>query len=217
MFTRARPRTDSDIPYDLLMKIQAGTMAYVYKGLPTLKNPFDLALYPLLFQRLRPRSVIEIGANAGGGAVWMADMLAMLEADAHVHSMDIKPVEGVVHERVTFYTGDAREPAATFAAAFVANLPRPLLVVEDADHHYLTTSAVLAHFAPLLHKGEYIIIEDGILGDMRVAADYGGGPKRAIDEFLAAHRRSFAIDRFYCDYFGRNVTWNIDGYLRKVA
>jgi len=214
---RSATTADSDIPYDLLMKIQAGTMAYVYKGLPTLKNPFDLALYPLLFARLRPRSIIEIGANAGGGAVWMADQLAMLGIDAHVHSLDINPVTGVAHDRVTFHVGDGRQPAVSFPADFVARLPRPLVVIDDADHHYLTTRAVLAHFAPLLHRGEFILVEDGILGDMRVAADYGGGPKRAIDEFLAASRGSFETDRFYCDYFGRNVTWNVDGYLRKVA
>jgi len=209
--------TDSDIPYDLLMKIQNGTMAYQYKGIPTLKNPFDLALYPLLFQQLRPRSVIEIGSNAGGGAVWMADQLAMIGVDAQIHSMDINPVKGVAHQRVTFHLGDGRNPAAICSAEFVGSLPRPLLVVEDADHNYVTTKAVLDHFAPFLEIGEYILVEDGIVGDMRVAANYDGGPTRAIDEFLATHKGSFEIDRFYCDYFGRNVTWNVNGYLRKAG
>lgn len=208
---------DTAIPYDLLMQIQRGTMAYEYKGIATLKNPFDLALYPLLFQRTRPRSVIEIGSNAGGGAVWMADQLAMIGVDAHVYSLDIAPVTGVSHDRVTFLTGDGRNPGGTFPAAFVASLPRPLLVIEDADHHYVTTRAVMAHFAPLMRVGEYLLIEDGILGDMRVADSYGGGPKKAIDEFLAEHRHDWEIDRGYCDYFGRNVTWNVDGYLRKTA
>ena len=34
-----------------LMTIQRGTMAYRYRGLPLLKNPFDLALYPLLIEQ----------------------------------------------------------------------------------------------------------------------------------------------------------------------
>lgn len=210
-------KADTAIPYDLLMQIQLGTMSYEYKGIPTLKNPFDLALYPLLFQRAKPRSVIEIGSNAGGGAVWMADQLAIHGLDAHVYSMDIVPVKGVEHSKVTFLTGDGRNPAARFPAEFVASLPRPLLVIEDADHHYITTRAVMEHFAPLMHVGEYLLIEDGILGDMKVADSYGGGPKKAIDEFLTEHRHDWEIDRAYCDYFGRNVTWNVDGYLRKTA
>ena len=208
---------DTAIPYDLLMHIQLGTMAYEYKGIPTLKNPFDLALYPLLFQREKPRSVIEIGSNAGGGAVWMADQLAMIGVDAHVYSMDITPVRGVAHPKVTFLTGDGRDPGVMFPAAFVAALPRPLLVIEDADHQYITTKAVMGHFAPLMRKGEYLLVEDGILGDMRVAESYGGGPKKAINEFMAANGGAWEVDRRYCDYFGRNVTWNVDGYLRKTA
>ena len=190
---------DTAIPYDLLMQIQLGTMAYEYKGIPTLKNPFDLALYPLLFQRVRPRSVIEIGSNAGGGAVWMADQLTTIGVDTHVYSMDIAPVKGVSHPHVTFLTGDGRNPDVMFPAEFVASLPRPLLVIEDADHHFMTTSAVMAHFAPLMDKGEYMLVEDGILGDMGVADSYGGGPKKAIDEFMAQHRASWEIDRAYCD------------------
>ena len=31
----------TDLPYELLMKIQQGTMAYRYRGVPLLKNPFD--------------------------------------------------------------------------------------------------------------------------------------------------------------------------------
>ena len=63
----------SDLPYELLMKIQQGTMAYRHRGVPLLKNPFDLALYPLLLERARPRTLIEIGSYSGGSALWFAD------------------------------------------------------------------------------------------------------------------------------------------------
>ena len=67
-----------------------------------------------------------------------------------------------------------------------------------------------------MRAGESIVIEDGILTDMRVADQYGGGPLHAIHEFLAKHRGAYEIDRALCDTFGRNVTWNVDGYLRRV-
>ena len=91
-------------------------------------------------------------------------------------------------------------------------------MIDDADHrHYETTLAVLRFFDPLMAAGEYIVIEDGILTDMRVAGDYGGGPALAIHDFLAGAGGRYEIDRTYCDYFGRNVTWNVDGYLRRAA
>jgi cephalosporin hydroxylase len=44
----------------------AHSSRYTYRGVPMLKNPFDLALYLLLLWRLKPRTVIEIGSKSGG-------------------------------------------------------------------------------------------------------------------------------------------------------
>src|SRR5258708_34070910 len=52
---------------------------------------------------------------------------------------------------------------------------------------------------------------------MRVAGLYEGGPLRAIHDFLARTGGRYEGDRGLCDYFGRNVTWNVDGYLRRVG
>ena len=74
----------TDLPYELLMKIQQGAMAYRYRGVPLLKNPFDLALYPMLLDRVRPRTIIEIGSYAGGSAMWLADQAALIGLDLRV-------------------------------------------------------------------------------------------------------------------------------------
>ncbi len=69
---------------------------------------------------------------------------------------------------------------------------------------------------PSTFAGEYIVIEDGILSDMRVAALYDGGPLLAIEQFLERNGGRYEVDRNYCDYFGSNVTWNVNGYLRRL-
>ena len=208
----------SAIPYDLLMTIQQGTMAWRHRGLPTLKNPFDLALYPLLLAELRPRTLIEIGSHAGGSALWFADTASALGVEIVVHSVDIVVPTAVADPRVTFHAGDARNLGACLSAELLASLPKPWLVVEDADHHYRTTLAALRFFDPWVVPGDYVVVEDGILSDMRVADAYGGGPARAVADFLAGGGRGrYEVDRRYCDYFGRNVTWNVDGWLRRVA
>ena len=200
----------SEIPYDLLMKIQQGTMAYRYRGVSLLKNPFDLAIYPLLLDRVKPRTLIEIGSHEGGSALWFAD-----RTNARVVSIDLV-APSVSHPSVTFIQGDARDLGNVLTPSFMSAIERPLLVVEDANHFADTTAAVLEFFDRWLQSGEYIVIEDGILSDMRVAEQYGGGPLRAIHEFMARRRGAYEIDRTLCDYFGRNVTWNVDGYLRRV-
>src|ERR1700753_4277048 len=99
------PEPRSAIPYDLLMAIQQGTMAYRYKGRPLLKNPFDLALYPLLLADAGPRTLIEIGSCQGGSAVWFADQAALLGWELQVHSVDVAPPAGVDDPRVHFHRG----------------------------------------------------------------------------------------------------------------
>jgi cephalosporin hydroxylase len=206
----------SAIDYDLLMGIQQGTMAYRYRGIPLLKNPFDLALYPLLLDLARPRTLIEIGSYQGGSALWFSDQGRALGLELAVVSVDREVPQNVAAPNITFIEGDADALRDALSPTFMASLARPLLVVEDSSHLAGTTAAVLDFFDAWLKSGEYIVIEDGILTDMRVAAQYDGGPLRAIEAFLQRKPGRYAIDRDFCDYFGRNVTWNVNGYLRRL-
>lgn len=88
-----RPDARCDIDYDLLMKIQRGALAYTYRGVPLLKDPFDLALYPMLLGRERPRTLIEIGTHMGGSALWFADQGALLGLELKVLSVDLEVPE----------------------------------------------------------------------------------------------------------------------------
>jgi hypothetical protein len=90
-------------------------------------------------------------------------------------------------------------------------LPRPLLVIEDADHRYLTTLGVLNFMDGHLRGGEYVLVEDGICDSFGNEGRYDGGPNRAIAGFLDG-RTDYEVDRHYCDFFGHNVTWNTNGY-----
>lgn len=201
--------------YDQIMAVQMGTMAGEYRGVPMLKNPFDLALYTRLIGQLRPATIIEIGSHRGGSAIWFADQMRCHGIDGSVHSIDIARVGDVRDPMVTFHGGDAC--ALGPLHDLLAALPRPWLVVEDADHMAITTRAVLDFFHPMLAIGDWLVVEDGILTAMGVAADYGGGPLCAIDGFLAENGAHYQLRRDYCDWFGRNVTWNVDGWLERVA
>ena len=205
----------SDIDYDLLMKIQQGAMAYRYRGVALQKNPFDLAIYLLLLDRVRPRTLIEIGSKEGGSAIWFADQARLLGLSLEVLSIDLEVPAIAAGPNVKFLRGDARELGKVLTPALMNALARPLMVVEDSSHLAGTTWAVLQFFDPWLNSGEYIVIEDGILSDMRVGDLYDGGPLRAIEAFLERVDGRYEVDRGLCDYFGRNVTWNVDGYLRR--
>jgi hypothetical protein len=52
----------------LHISIMRGQLGYMYRGMRCVRNPFDLALYLLILQELKPRTVIEIGSKEGGHA-----------------------------------------------------------------------------------------------------------------------------------------------------
>jgi cephalosporin hydroxylase len=206
------------LPRSSLESIQAGTIAYTYRGVPTYKNPFDLALYQMLLWRLRPRTVFEVGSRDGGSALWFADVLKSFEVDAVIHSVDIHSARSVGRADVVFHQGDGRALGPVFPPPMMAALPRPFLVVEDADHSRDTTLAVLNFFDPWMQPGEYLIVEDGIVDDLfdeTLVATLDGGPRRGIADFLDVRGDDYDIDVGLCDHFGQNVTWNTNGYLRR--
>lgn len=164
------------LPRPALDHIQAGTLNYRYKGIPTLKNPFDLALYPLLLWQLQPKTLIEIGSRFGGSAVWFADQIRSLELSCSVHSFDIKPVTEITYPNVTFYQADAQHLSASISADFLQSLPHPWLVIEDSAHTFEVTRAVMDFFHPSLAPGDYLVIEDGIVSDLGIADQFQEGP-----------------------------------------
>ncbi len=208
---------NTTLPRETMLSIQNASMNYSYRGVPMIKNPFDLALYPLLIWNLKPRTIIEIGSKDGGSALWFGDMLNNFGIDSHIYSIDIVKVTSVQHPRVTFLEGDGRTLEKTLTSSFLSALPRPLLVIEDADHAYQTSKCILDFFHPYLHQGEYIVIEDGIISDLIQDTSYNNGPHRALKEFLSKHASEYEIDGSYCDYFGYNLTWCTNGFLKKIA
>lgn len=68
----------------------------------------------------------------------------------------------------------------------------------------------------LLTSGDYVVVEDGVLTHLGLADQYAGGPLIAIRQFLDETGGRYEIDRGRCDAFGRNATWNPEGYLRCV-
>lgn len=208
-------RKDTSLPNGLLESIQAGSLRYHYKGIPTYKNPFDLALYAMLLWQIRPRTIIEIGTASGGSATWLADHVELFKIDGTIHTLDFVAVDVPAHPRLILHHGDVRKIQQIFPVQWIDDIARPLLVIDDGDHSYANVLLVLEHFGPLMRSGEYILVEDGIVSDLGFGPRLAGGPLRAIHEYLS-RGAPFEIDRTYCDYFGDNVTWNPDGYLRRI-
>ena len=208
---------DSAIPRSLLESIQSGVLKNTYRGIPFLKDPFDICLYMQLISRLKPRTVIEIGSAFGGSALWFADMLMTHGLAGRVVTVDINPQINFSDDRIVVKQGDARSLDEVFSGDFIDSLQHPWLVVEDGPHLFETTFAVLEYFDRKLVPGDYIVVEDGVVSYLsgKRYRQFNDGPSIAVKKFLEVNGDRYTIDTELCDYFGYNVTYNPNGWLRR--
>jgi len=203
------------VPLALLESIQNGSLAYRYRGLPLEKNPFDLALYAMLIGSVRPSTIVEIGSRYGGSAVWFADQALLNGIEAEVFSFDVRQENQSAQPNIHFLEADIYDLSNSELPKIMARAKRPILISEDGPHTFRGSLSALRFFDSFLTPGDYIVIEDGNLANLGYWG-FGGGPTKAIQEFLTETTNEYLIDRDYSDFFGKNVTWNINGWLRRL-
>ncbi|WP_162944939.1 CmcI family methyltransferase [Flavisolibacter nicotianae] len=194
-----------------LTGVYKGHYNITYKGVPCLKCPFDYVLYQMIIQEVKPDLIVEIGANHGGSAYYMADLLNAI-GHGQIHSIDIAdrvPDEVKKHPRIKFFFDGWEKYDLSQIKG------ERILVIEDASHHYDNTLAAINHFAPVVTKDSYLIVEDGIIDRLGLTENFNGGPVRAIKEFLPVHPE-FVLDLKWHNFFGEGATFNTMGYLKRV-
>ncbi|MCE8008761.1 CmcI family methyltransferase [Aestuariivita sp.] len=203
-------------PAPMLDAYQAGVMRYTYKGIRCLKSPLDIAIYMRVLWDLKPRLIVEIGSHSGGSALLFADLADMMGLDTRIVSVDLATPEGVTHPRVQFVEGNVLDLEPVFETHALFGIPHPWFVTEDSAHSYDGCLRALCFFDRHMRPGDILAMEDGVLDELGLSAQYQGGPNRAIQDFFATTPGQFEIALEYCDMFGQNATYNPNGYLKKL-
>jgi len=195
-----------------LKTIYNGHYNVTYRGIPMLKNPFDYVLYQMLINDIKPDLIIEIGSYNGASALYYSDILDLI-GNGIIHSIDI---EDHVHllakqkSNIKFFTTGYQNYDINYAKEF-----NKILVIADGSHKYDDVLGALNKFAPIVSLNSYFVIEDGIINALKMQKNFNGGPLKAINKFLI-ESNNFIIDRKYCDFFGKNATFNVDGFLKRI-
>lgn len=196
--------------HDVLYASNAWTEA-TWLGAQALKNPLDLWVYQEIMAETRPELVVETGTYRGGSALFLASMCDLL-GQGEVVSIDIEPMRDDYpqHPRITYLAGRSSTDPEVVAEVRARADGRPTLVVLDSNHSQAHVEAELAAYAPLVHVGGYVIVEDSNIG--RIREDLMPGPLQAIEVFLAG-TDEFEVDREREKFL---ITFNPSGYLRRV-
>ena len=182
-----------------------------YRGIPLRKCPFDYIIYQMIISELQPDLIIEIGSDQGGSALYMADILEFNNKGI-VHAIDIKNNENKFvneNKRIKWFS-KGWENYEVDKTKY-----NNILIIEDSTHYSHDTLAILKKFNEYVTINSYFIIEDGIVDELKMSKAFYGGPLKAIKEFIKLND-DFIVDRKWCDFFGVNATFNVNGYLKKI-
>jgi cephalosporin hydroxylase len=168
-------------------------------------------MYQMIVWEVKPDLIIEIGTFKGGGTLYLADLLDII-GKGEIHSIDInnksdKKIKK--HPRIKLFYKGWENYNIKLTKKF-----KKILVIDDGAHTYEQVRDAMFKFSPLVTKGSYFIVEDGVLTELKTPIKFHGGPARAIKEFLKINKK-FTIDRKWTDMFGHNATFNVDGYLKR--
>lgn len=196
-----------------LRGLNIGHHQVTYKGVKAIRCPFDYVIYQMLIGEVRPDLIIEIGSHEGGGAMYMSDLMRAYGIDGEIHTIDImenarKNLES--YSNVKFFGSGAESYDLQLTTRF-----KKIMVIEDAAHTYECSINAIRKFAPVVSVDSYLVVEDGIINELGLEKEYNGGPIKAIRDFLSENS-NFKVDRKWCDFFGKNATFNVNGYLKRI-
>jgi cephalosporin hydroxylase len=200
----------------------------VYAGVRIQKMPEDLRVYEHLLWISRADTVIELGTNHGGSALWFRDRLNTLAttygriAEPAVISIDVDHTKarraiGVDQPGITLLTADLADEDLLDRVRALLKPDARCLVVEDTLHAYETTRAALDGFARFVPLNGFFVVEDGIVDvpGLRPDKDLPRGVLPAVNDFLATDQgRAFRVRR---DLERYGLTCFPGGYLERVS
>lgn len=184
-----------------------------YAGVRLSKLPEDLRVYEHLLWKARPDTVIEIGTQEGGSALWLRDRLRALRSYRRINNrprvITIDVDQSLSRARLTaadpdhageidLIEADITDPRLPARVEAMLSADARCLVIEDSAHVFATTAAALRGFSRFVPPGGFIVVEDGCVDIelMRLRPDWPRGVLPAIQEWLATPQgREFEVRR----------------------
>lgn len=196
-----------------LKTIEHGHHNMTYRGVKCLKCPFDYVTYQMIINEIKPDLIIEIGTYIGGNALYIADLLE-INKKGIIHTIDIENLvdSDLVndHPRIKRFLGGYENYDINIVKDF-----KTILVIDDGSHQYYDVKMAFEKFKHVVSLNSYYIIEDGSLNELGYEEDHNGGPLKSIKEIME-NNNQYEIDRRWCDFFGKNATFNTNGFLKKI-
>jgi len=222
---------ESTIDLSMMARLMVGKYRNTWRGHVLLKDAVSLHHYQVLMEKLRPKTIIELGTAGGGGAVWFATQAQALGLDdCAVVTLDIQDSITDACKSdfgklgVKFMQMDLYDSAGVQRA--IADLPHPWLVSEDC---HVDANVVMQALDDEMIKGDYIVYEDTHLCtpdkswmdaedmDNYEYGKFAGQKLDRVEEAMSERAAAWAIDASIQDLYGYNGSTFVNSLFTKTC
>jgi cephalosporin hydroxylase len=178
---------------------------FKWRGLTLMKDPMTTTIYQQLIQDIKPKTIIEFGSFEGGSAQWMSDLNKSIENDCTIYTFDIDISQIRCYNKdivVTQLDVNHIRQYVNDNMDMLKQLPRPVVVIEDC---HVNVTEICTEVDKFLKVGDYLIVEDTV--------DYK--KYNELSSFMLS-TNNYEVDRYYCDFWGFNNSWNMNSFLKKI-
>jgi cephalosporin hydroxylase len=186
-------------------------------GIETLQNPMDVWITMEIIWKVKPDFIVEAGAFRGGSALLWATILEQVNPEGRVITIDIEDrtrfaaKHDIWKRKIQFLLGSSTDPKIVSQVTKQVK-GKKVLVILDSLHTKDHVLDELHAYGPLVNKGSYVIVQDGMVNGHPIRPDWGPGPYEAVEAFdLEAN--GFVIDKSKERLI---LTYNPNGFLKKV-
>lgn len=198
-------------------KIGFSSNPVYWLGIPSVQNPADNWMMQEIIYEVNPDVIIETGTYKGGTTLFYAAVLAHVNPEGKIITVDIADYSGQAserslwQERVEKIMGSSIDPELVRSIAGKVK-GKKVLVTLDSDHSKEHVLRELELYAPLVSPGSYLVVQDTVYGGNPVNSKSGEDPLAAVREFLKNHPE-FSVDRDREKFL---LTFYPSGYLKRV-
>jgi len=187
-----------------------------FMGINCFKSVSDMWNYQEILYSLRPSLVVEGGTANGGSTLYFSFILRSINTDSKVISIDINHdnvAEQVKNEKhiellnCKFTDDKVISRIKKLRMVFQG----PIFVILDDDHTKKNVLEEMEILRDILVKGDYLIVEDGIVNGNPVLPGWGEGPLEAIEDYFIRYPYDYTIDTAREHKFG--FTFAPKGFL----
>jgi cephalosporin hydroxylase len=199
---------------------------WTWLGLPIIQLPPDVVATQEIIWQNKPDLIVETGIAWGGSVVFYASLLQLI-GKGEVVGIDLNLMEHVAAEimgypfsdRIHLYKGSSTDPSIVATVKSHIRPGQSVMVLLDSSHTHAHVLEELQIYAPLVTKGQYLVVSDTVVEDIPAQTHRqrpwgpGNNPKTALREYLRTVTR-FEEDR----YLNQKLlfTYTPNGFLRCV-